>query len=275
MSDLKKSPIVVLLLANLAFSSFIAINMFKQQNAHTEPNTLNQSASVDQQNAKVPSTASTSTSGSSGEAKTSGNTAKTAFTDSATQSKTFASSVHRNSSLAKNIASSDEFAPSKVATKLRKQPNNDVATKSVYHDPAEPSSEDINAVLAMASQSSAHSVKSTKTLRPVVSDMVPSSRPIRMTIPPPPSNSIFNGAQSLSKMDGITVTAVMGNKAMLKLEKPSRRHHHEVPEVVCLAVGEHIRTPYNVSVAIVAVEPYRVTLDIDGDRFVKSLTEIR
>ena len=76
-------------------------------------------------------------------------------------------------------------------------------------------------------------------------------------------------------MDGITVTAVMGNRAMLKLERPGRRHRHGVPEVVCLAVGEHIRTPYNVSVAIVAVEPYRVTLDIDGDRFVKSLTEIR
>lgn len=102
------------------------------------------------------------------------------------------------------------------------------------------------------------------------------SRTIMHVPPPPPliGAAPAPGFGFQGKLAGITVTAVMGNKAMLKLRREGMRKN-EKPEVVCLAPGEQIRTYNNLSLSVVAVEPYRVTLDVDGDRFVKSLPEIK
>lgn len=109
-----------------------------------------------------------------------------------------------------------------------------------------------------------------------------SEEAVKVLPPPPAMPAERMSALSLSdrksappsKMAGITVTAVIGNKAMLSLRREGSNRRQR-PEIVCLAAGEQIRTGNNVPVSVIAVEPYRVILDVDGERFVKSLPEIR
>lgn len=76
------------------------------------------------------------------------------------------------------------------------------------------------------------------------------------------------------KMLGIKVTGIIGNKAMLLMRKEGMSRN-EKPEVVCLAPGEQVRNINNMPVSVLSVERDRVTLEVDGDRFIKTLPEIR
>lgn len=76
------------------------------------------------------------------------------------------------------------------------------------------------------------------------------------------------------KMLGIKVTGIIGNKAMLLMRKEGMSRN-ERPEVVCLAPGEQVRNINNLPVSVLSVERDRVTLEVDGDRFIKTLPEIR
>lgn len=76
------------------------------------------------------------------------------------------------------------------------------------------------------------------------------------------------------KMFGIKVTGIIGNRAMLLMRKEGMSRS-EKPEVVCLAPGEQVRNINSLPVSVLSVDKDRVTLEVDGDRFVKTLPEIR
>ena len=83
-------------------------------------------------------------------------------------------------------------------------------------------------------------------------------------IPPTPERKMF----------GIKVTGIIGNRAMLLMRKEGMSRS-EKPEVVCLAPGEQVRNINSLPVSVLSVDKDRVTLEVDGDRFVKTLPEIR
>ena len=111
---------------------------------------------------------------------------------------------------------------------------------------------------------------------------LPSSSRETVHLPQPPAmaardeKALFSGfkADPVSRLTGIRLTAVIGNKAMLSL-KAEGSHSHERPEIFCLAAGEQVRTLDNLPLSVIKVEADRVVLDMNGERFVKSLPGVR
>ncbi|MBX9687599.1 MAG: hypothetical protein K2X27_12905 [Candidatus Obscuribacterales bacterium] len=127
---------------------------------------------------------------------------------------------------------------------------------------------------------------------PVEPVVAAADKPAPVLVPPPPAiSSLYETklpaipalpqsrelprlawkSNPVSKLDGVKLTAVIGNKAMLAV----RRKNSERSEIICLAAGEETLTPGERPLTIVSVEPYRVVMEVDGDRMVRSLPEIR
>ncbi len=107
-------------------------------------------------------------------------------------------------------------------------------------------------------------------------------------VPPPPPDPVaaapVQRSHQVAQFDavshtperkfGIKVTGIIGNRAMLLMRKEGMSRN-EKPEVVCLAPGEQVRNINNLPVSVLVVDKDSVTLEVNGDRFVKTLPEIR
>ncbi|MBX9721688.1 MAG: hypothetical protein K2X81_09860 [Candidatus Obscuribacterales bacterium] len=160
-----------------------------------------------------------------------------------------------------------------------------VAKQSVGRkDPMVPLDSDesyISDVTSASNQSKATVEKAeTRTVVAKAKDDVASSK-VSLIPPPPPRTLPLEHVQAQSwkssppnGLGGVRLTAVIGDKAMLSVRREGSSRS-ERPEVICLSAGEQTKTVDNVPVSVVSVDKDRVVFEVGGDRFVRSLPEIR
>lgn len=159
-----------------------------------------------------------------------------------------------------------------------------VAKQSVGRkDPMVPLNGDESYISGLSNESNhaKATVEKTKTVVAKAEDNAASTKVATLVPPPPPRALPVEHVQNQTwktsppnGLGGVRLTAVIGDKAMLSVRREGSSRS-ERPEVICLSAGEQTKTVDNVPVSVVSVDKDRVVFEVGGDRFVRSLPEIR